>query len=113
MLEVPWISRWRTESSFGGRTQPEFRSGGLAEQDSARVREPHRQLRISRCVPMLVVFRAEGGANVFGPEQILERVRNPEERQFVDLRRACLVEPGRIGKRAIGGDGHKCAEARI
>jgi len=110
---VPGISRGRTEAALGGRTQAEFGGGRFAEQNSTGVGEPHGEFRVGGRVPILVVLRAEGGADIPGPEQILERIRDAEQRQHGRIRSVQLFEPRCVRERALGGDGHECAEPGI
>src|ERR1035437_7693706 len=113
MFEVPGISRGRTQTALGGRTQAEFGGGGFAEQNSTGVGEPDGEFRVGGRVPILVILRAEGGANIPGPDQVLERICYAEQRQHGRIRSVHFFEPGCVRERAIGGDGHECADLKI
>jgi len=94
-------------------TQAEFGGGGFAEQNSTGVGEPDGEFRVGGRVPILVILRAEGGANIPGPDQVLERICDAEQRQHGRIRSVHFFEPGCVRERAIGGDGHECADLKI
>src|ERR1700722_2445323 len=113
MFEVPRISRRRTQAALSGRPQSKFRRGRFPQQDSTGIRKSHRKFRVGGRVPVLVILRSEGRANIFRPKQTLERVCDAKQRQLDRIRSAHLLEPRRVCERAIGSDGNEGAELWI
>src|SRR5262249_22042548 len=98
------------QPALGGGPRAKFRGGGLAEQNPARVAHPYDDLFVDRRKVVLVVAGAHSRSNVFGPVQILNRVRDAEHETTSAFPVAQLFYSIGIRECALWGKRHVCAE---